>query len=246
MGVPTDENTDFDMFGTGSNTTIQGAINEGYTSGGNDAANGLTKFTQLISAASANLFDSLFAGVITNTNQVTKSSQFRGYPVSDSSNNSGLSSYFGSGNLIGHYGTTNFSTLSWRVNLQINGYQEKNVIIGPNTSCLSGCAYTSASRVDDANNIDGAGTITVTRLADGDGSGNTDVNDDGDVTLSLSGGTVGHNGGTSNTDGNPIRSLNDTRGTYTFSQGDPFSKTFSISGMLVADGDTFQLDITEG
>ena len=222
MGVPTDENTDFDMFGTGSNTTIQGAINEGDT----NAANGLTKFTQLIGAASANLFDSLFAGVITNTNQVTKSSQFRGYPVSNSSNNSGLSSYFGSGNLIGHYGTTNFATLSWKVNLQINGYQQKDVIIGPNTSCLSGCGYTSASRVANANNINGAGTITVTRLADSSTNSNNQVNDDGDVTLTLSGGTVGHNGGTSDTDGNPIRSLNDTRGTYTFSQGDTFSKTF--------------------
>ena len=110
------------------------------------------------------------------------------------------------------------------------------------------CKFTMIGTAGQVFSVDTAASADkiITWEPDGDGSGNTDVNDDGDVTLSLSGGTVGHNGGTSNTDGNPIRSLNDTRGTYTFSQGDPFSKTFSISGMLVADGDTFQLDITEG
>ena len=243
MGVSTDENVEFEIFGPtdGSDTTtIQGAIDEG----NNGAVDGDTQFTQLIAASTPSKFDSIYAGqVITNTNQVTKASQFRGYPSTSGSTGA---SNFGSGNLIGHYGVTGFATITWEVNLQIDGYVDKTVTIGPNAACQSNCAYTSAARRNTSETITGNGTITVTRLTDGDGSGNNQVNDDGDVTLSLSGGTVGHNGGTSNTDGNPIRSLSNTRGVYTFTAGQTFSKTFSFTNLKVADGDTFQLDITEG
>ena len=34
MGVPTDENTDFEIFGTSDNTTIAGAINQAATLSG--------------------------------------------------------------------------------------------------------------------------------------------------------------------------------------------------------------------
>ena len=54
------------------------------------------------------------------------------------------------------------------------------------------------------------------------------------------------NGSDTTTIGNPIRSLSNTKGVYTFTAGQTFSKTFSFTNMLVADGDTFQLDITEG
>jgi hypothetical protein len=242
MGVPTDENTDFEMFGSSDNTTIAGAINQGAQA---SATNSLTTFTQLIAASSTSKFDSIYAGgVITNLNQVTKASQYRGYPANSSSVYG--ASNFGSGNLIGHFGTTGYQTLTWQVFLDIAGYLNKTVTIGPNTSCLFGCGYTSASRRNIYESITGGGTITVTRMADSSTNSNNQVNDAGDVVLSVSGGTIGHNGGTSNSDGNPIRTLNNTRGVYTFSMGQTFSKTFSFTNMLVADGDTFQLDITEG
>jgi len=243
MGVSTDENVEFKIFGPtdGSDTTtIQGAIDQD----DNGAVDGDNKFSQLIAASDPSKFDPIYAGqVITNTNQVTCAEQFRGYP---SASGSTSASNFGTGNLIGHFGTTGFSTLSWQVFLDIDGYSNKTVTIGPNASCLSGCAYTSAARRNSSETITGNGTITVTRMADSSSNSNNQVNDDGDVQLVVSGGTIGHNGGTSNTDGNPIRSLGNTKGVYTFNQGETFSKTFSFTNLKVADGDTFQLDITEG
>tara|TARA_B100000902_G_scaffold46825_1_gene54118 strand:+ start:3310 stop:4026 length:717 start_codon:yes stop_codon:yes gene_type:complete len=238
MGVPTDENTDFDMFGSSDNTTIQGAIIQGGGSASSD-----TTFQQLISHSTTTKFDTIYAGAtITSLSQITNAAQYRGYPSSTNIQ----SSNFGVGNLIGHFGTTGYQTLTWQVFLDIAGYSDKTVTIGPNTTCLHGCGYTSAARRNFGQSITGSGTITVTRMADSSTNNNNQVNDDGDVQLVVSGGTIGHNGGTSNTDGNPIRTLNNTKGVYTFSQGETFSKTFSFTNMLVADGDTFQLDITEG
>jgi len=234
MGVPTNENTDFKMFGHTDNTTIQGAIKEGGTSSQINSAN---KFSQLIPFSNAAKFDSLYAGVITNTNQVTCAEQYRGYPASPS-NNSGLSSFFGSGNLIGHYGTTGFSTLSWEVIVNFAGYSAKTVTIGPSSNCLHGCGYTSASR-SDGSNITGGGTIRVRRLTDSSSNSNTAVNDDGDVQLSVVGGTISSATGLS-------RSNNNTVGSFGFSAGETFDETFTVSDLTVAAGDTFQLDITEG
>ena len=245
MGVPTDENTDFEMFGSSDNTTIAGAINQGAQA---SATNGLTKFTQLIAASSTSKFNSIYAGVITNLNQVTCAEQYRGYPAS-SSNNSSSTSNFGSANLIGHFGTTGYATLSWKVNLQINGYSDKNVIIGPNSSCLNGCGYTSAAR-SNASTITGGGTITVTRLTDGGGSSDTQTNDAGDVQLIITEGTSNNpRPGISSIDSPNLFDL--TNGTYrrashTFTAGQTFSKSFVFTNLFVADGDTFQLDITEG
>ena len=236
MGVPTDENTEFKIFGptNGSDTTtIQGAIDQD----NNGAVDNDTKFSQLIGASDTSKFDSLYAGVITNLNQVTCAQQYRGYPAS-SSNNSGLSSFFGSGNLIGHYGTTGYSTLSWEVIVNFAGYSTKTVTIGPSAACLHGCGYTSASR-SDGSTITGSGTIRVKRLTDSSSNSNTAVNDDGDVQLSVVGGTIASATGLS-------RSNNYTVGSFGFSAGETFDKTFTVSGLTVAAGDTFQLDITEG
>tara|TARA_R110000764_G_scaffold234041_1_gene327696 strand:+ start:637 stop:1350 length:714 start_codon:yes stop_codon:yes gene_type:complete len=237
MGVPTDENTEFKIFGptNGSDTTtIQGAIDQD----NNGAVDNDTKFSQLIGASDTSKFDSLYAGVITNLNQVTCAEQYRGYPAS-SSNNSGLSSFFGSGNLIGHYGTTGYSTLSWEVIVNFTGYSEKTVTIGPSAACLHGCGYTSASRVSNSSLINGSGTIRVKRLTDSSSNSNDAVNDDGDVQLSVVGGTIAEATGLS-------RSNNDTVGSFGFSAGETFDETFTVSGLTVAAGDTFQLDITEG
>jgi hypothetical protein len=235
MGVPTDENTDFKMFGSSDNTTIAGAINQGAQA---SATNSLTTFTQLIAASSTSKFDSIYAGgVITNLNQVTKASQYRGYPAS-SSNNSSSASNFGTGNLIGHFGSTGSSTLSWEVIVNFAGYSTKTVTIGPNASCLFGCGYTSASR-SDGSTITGGGTIRVKRLTDSSSNSNTAVNDDGDVQLSVVGGTIASATGLS-------RSNNNTVGSFEFSAGQTFDKTFTVSGLTVAAGDTFQLDIAEG
>ena len=236
MGVSTDENVSFNMFGPtdGSDTTtIQGAIDEG----NNGAVDGDTQFTQLIAASTPSKFDPIYAGqVITNTNQVTKASQFRGYPSTSGSTGA---SNFGSGNLIGHYGVTGFATITWQVFLQIDGYVDKTVTIGPNAACQSNCAYTSASRSDGTPTPDGTGTITVTRMADSSTNSNNEVDDAGSVQLDVIGGTI-------TSAGSPALSLSDTRGVYTFNQGETFSKSFSFINLKVADGDTFQLDITEG
>ena len=235
MGVPTDENTDFEIFGSSDNTTIAGAINQGAQA---SATNGLTTFTQLITASSTSKFDSIYAGgVITNKNQVTKASQYRGYPASSSNNSSSVSN-FGTGNLIGHFGTTGYSTLSWEVIVNFAGYSTKTVTIGPSAACLHGCGYTSASR-SDGSTITGSGTIRVKRLTDSSSNSNTAVNDDGDVQLSVVGGTIASATGLS-------RSNNNTVGSFGFSAGETFDKTFTVSGLTVAAGDTFQLDITEG
>ena len=246
MGVPTDENTDFEMFGSSDNTTIAGAINQGAQA---SATNSLTTFTQLIAASSTSKFEPIYAGqTITNLNQVTKASQYRGYPANSSSVYG--ASNFGSGNLIGHFGTTGYATLSWKVNLQINGYLGKNVIIGPNSSCLFGCGYTSASRRNIYQSITGGGTITVTRMADSSTNSNNQVNDDGDVQLIITEGTSNSpRPGISSIDSPNLFDL--TNGTYrrashTFTAGQTFSKSFVFTNLFVADGDTFQLDITEG
>ena len=249
MGVPTDENTDFEMFGHTDNTTIQGAIKEGGTSSQINSAN---KFSQLIPFSNTDLFDSSYAGgVITNLNQINNAKQYRGYPVpeSESDNNSVAPSNFGSGNLIGHFGTTGFSTLSWRVIVNFEGYSQKTVTIGPSSNCLNGCSYTSTSR-SDGNSITGTGTINVTRLQDSSSNNNTAVNDDGDVQLVITEGANNNPrpGITSSGSPNLFDFSNSTarRASYPFSAGQSFNETFVVENLLVADGDTFQLDITEG
>tara|TARA_X000001382_G_scaffold5701_2_gene4738 strand:+ start:2737 stop:3480 length:744 start_codon:yes stop_codon:yes gene_type:complete len=247
MGVPTNENTGFDMFGPtdGSDTTtIQGAIDEGE----NGSVDGDTQFTQLIAASTPSLFDPIYAGgVITNTNQITEALQFRGYP--SASGTTGASN-FGSGNLIGHYGVTGFATITWKVNLQIDGYVDKDVNIGPNASCLGNCGYTSAARRNTNETITGSGVITVTRMADSSTNNDNNVNDDGDVQLVITEGANNNPRPGISSTGSPNRFdlTNGTyrRASYPFSAGNPFSKSFSFTNMFVADGDTFQLDITEG
>tara|TARA_R110002074_G_scaffold114282_1_gene244310 strand:+ start:564 stop:1304 length:741 start_codon:yes stop_codon:yes gene_type:complete len=246
MGVPTDENTDFKVFGSSDNTTIAGAINQGAQA---SATNSSTKFTQLIAASSTSKFDPIYAGqIITNLNQVTCAEQYRGYPALSSSA-SGASN-FGSGNLIGHFGTTGYQTLTWRVFLDIAGYSNKTVTIGPNTSCLFGCGYTSAARRNTSETITGSGSITVTRMADSSSNSNNQVNDDGDVQLVITEGTSNSPRPGISSSGSPNRYdlTNGTyrRANYTFTAGQTFSKTFVFTNLFVADGDTFQLDITEG
>ena len=74
MAVPTSGN--FEMFGTGSNTTIAGAIVEG---GGN--VDSLDTFTLLRAASNPDLFDETYSGVVTNAiNHVSASQQYRNYP----------------------------------------------------------------------------------------------------------------------------------------------------------------------
>jgi len=242
MGVPTNENTEFKIFGptNGSDTTtIQGAIDQD----SNGAVDGDTKFSELIAASDTSKFNSIYAGaVITNRNQITCAAQYRGYPAS-SENNTAAGSNFGTGNLIGHFGTTGYSTLTWRVTVNFVGYFQKIVIIGGSENCLHGCAYTSASKPTSPSNPDGTGTIKVERLTDSSSNSNTAVNDDGDVQLTLSGGTI--TGSTSNTQSMSIFD-NNTRGSYSFTAGQTFDNTFTVSGLTVAAGDTFQLDITEG
>lgn len=234
MGVPTDENTGYEMFGASDSTTIQGAVK---AAGANAQINGANTFTQIISLSTTTKFDPIYAGqVITNLNQINNALQYRGYPSASGTTDA---SNFGTGNLIGHFGTTGYQTLTWQVFLDIAGYLDKTVTIGPNTSCLNGCGYTSAARRNTNENITGSGTITVTRLTDGGGSSNTQTNDAGDVQLVVSGGTI-------TSAGSPSLFLNNTKGVHTFTAGQTFSESFSFTNMLVADGDTFQLDITEG
>ena len=317
-----------------SNTSIQGAINEANPG----SVNNDTKFSELISASTLYSFNPAFSGTLSSLSDVTKASQYRGYPylsqvtlcyhqtsstsacgcgtsgtyyidtttlqaagnfivgttvISTSTSgsplapagfysagnafiywngtsqgtdihgntvnpadcsNSGVtvpapSTWFGSGNLIGHYGMTDFATLTWKVNLQINGYMQKNVTIGGTSQCLNGCAFNSQSRPNNST-INGSGVITVTRMADSSSNNNNQVNDDGDVQLVITEGTSNNPRPGISSTGSPNRYdlTNGTyrRANYTFSAGDTFSESFSFTNMFIADGDTFQLDITEG
>jgi len=63
----------FEMFGTGSSTTIAGALAEG---GSN--VTGVSTFNDLINLANSNYFDSAYSGVINNpTTDVSSSLQFK-------------------------------------------------------------------------------------------------------------------------------------------------------------------------
>ena len=77
MAVPTTGN--FLMFGTGSNTTIAGAIIEG---GANSETVASTlNFNALKALANINKFDAEFKEGATTLEQIVKSTQFRGYPI---------------------------------------------------------------------------------------------------------------------------------------------------------------------
>ena len=86
MAVPTSGN--FDMFGTGTTTTIAGAIVEG---GG--SVSGLTTFSQLIAAATVSKFDATYAGTISSLSDITSSLQFRNYPATDCNFSTGTAAY---------------------------------------------------------------------------------------------------------------------------------------------------------
>ena len=78
MAVPTVGS--FSMFGTGSNTTIAGAI-----SGAGFSVSGVDNFGDLIGAADTTLFDPAYAGaVIESIENVSSSLQFRNFPLYDS------------------------------------------------------------------------------------------------------------------------------------------------------------------
>ena len=75
MAVPTSGN--FEMFGTGSTTSIAGALNSA-----GDNVNGLTTFTQLINVSTAGKFNFTYAGEVTHPpSDINQTYQFRGYPV---------------------------------------------------------------------------------------------------------------------------------------------------------------------
>jgi surface protein len=77
MAVPTTGS--FLMFGTGSNTTIAGAIIEG---GANSETIASTlNFNSLKALADINKFDAEFKEGATTLEQIVKSTQFRGYPI---------------------------------------------------------------------------------------------------------------------------------------------------------------------
>jgi hypothetical protein len=77
MAVPTIGN--FLMFGTGSNTTIAGAIIEGGVS--SETVASTLNFNALKALADINKFDTEFKENATTLEQIVKSSQFRGYPI---------------------------------------------------------------------------------------------------------------------------------------------------------------------
>jgi hypothetical protein len=78
MAVPTTGS--FLMFGTGSNTTIAGAIIEGGAS--SETVASTLNFNALKALANINKFDAEFKEDATTLEQIVKSTQFRGYPIS--------------------------------------------------------------------------------------------------------------------------------------------------------------------
>jgi len=87
MAIPTFGN--FNMFGAGADTSIQGAIE----SGGGDTT-GVDNFNGLITVSNPEFFDPIYAGVVNSTADITSSLQYRNYPqivlspISCSSNSS--------------------------------------------------------------------------------------------------------------------------------------------------------------
>ena len=77
MAVPTTGS--FLMFGTGSNTTIAGAIIEGGAS--SETVASTLDFNALKALANINKFDAEFKEGATTLEQIVKSIQFRGYPI---------------------------------------------------------------------------------------------------------------------------------------------------------------------
>jgi hypothetical protein len=78
MTVPTTGS--FLMFGTGSNTTIAGAIIQGGAS--SETVASTLNFNALKALANINKFDAEFKEGATTLEQIVKSTQFRGYPIS--------------------------------------------------------------------------------------------------------------------------------------------------------------------
>lgn len=77
MGVPTSGN--FSMFGSGDNTTIAGAIVEGGAD--STTVGNTTDFNTLKGLADINRFDATYSEGATTLVDITKTSQFRGYPT---------------------------------------------------------------------------------------------------------------------------------------------------------------------
>ena len=77
MAVPTTGS--FLMFGTGSNATIAGAIIEGGANA--ETISSTLNFNNLKGLADINKFDPAFKEGASNLTQITKTSQFRGYPI---------------------------------------------------------------------------------------------------------------------------------------------------------------------
>jgi len=80
MAVPTTGS--FLMFGTGSNTTIAGAIIEGGAS--SETVASTLNFNALKALADINKFDAEFKEGASTLEQIVKSTQFKGYPISGS------------------------------------------------------------------------------------------------------------------------------------------------------------------
>lgn len=77
MTVPTTGS--FLMFGTGSNTTIAGAIIEGGANAG--TVSSTLNFNALKALANINKFDPAFKEGATTLSEIVKTTQFRGYPI---------------------------------------------------------------------------------------------------------------------------------------------------------------------
>lgn len=77
MSVP--RNGNFSMFGHTDNTTIAGALVEGGVD--SSIVSPITNFNDLKNLANINKFDIGFTDGATNLSQITKTSQFRGYPT---------------------------------------------------------------------------------------------------------------------------------------------------------------------
>ena len=78
MAVPTTGS--FLMFGTGSNATIAGAIIEGGAS--SETVASTLNFNALKALANINKFDAEFKEGATTLEEIVKTIQFRGYPIS--------------------------------------------------------------------------------------------------------------------------------------------------------------------
>tara|TARA_B100000902_G_scaffold395537_1_gene454331 strand:- start:67 stop:648 length:582 start_codon:yes stop_codon:yes gene_type:complete len=148
----------FSMFGT-SNRTIQGAIVQGGGSASSD-----TTFTQLISHSTVSKFHPTYAGNITNLNQISEATQYRGYPHGGSAATS-YNYYIASPRLKSATSGSYFTSPGYNMSYRLTSTEQSLDNLGGDTLIdpATGSGYVGQSPNDIVNNDGYLYAISVTQ-----------------------------------------------------------------------------------